>query len=421
MKAKTRRSRTIRCMVLCLSLFLYVVGATSGILASETDSMLGDDGQLVAVLQEAAPEQTPDEGQAPEEAEPPAEQAPDEAQAPEEAEPPAEQAPDEAQAPAEQAADDSQAAVEQAEDDAEGQSPSEESDRRHPGKVQIPVVYSLPEQDGPEGIVKPEVKLTLVRKAAGAESYEQAYTRVDAENPEAREIEITTKTDISKEDATWFRTYLTDEEGNPYTFQVEMKYVEPNPLDSNWIFRSEAFVVPHDYSGVTSIRMAPELEFVTGTHVIGELNISKVLDNDAADLQGANGTGDVNGPRLSFPVEVAGPYGYKRTVDISPGDTVTLDKLYYGTYTVTELDDTGSYDISYSTAGGKVDLVRPEYPYDTPVNEPKTVLITNVPKQGTDAVATLLAKKIWEGGARRGPLGWVAHHHPLSERGCDRQ
>ncbi|MGI6257212.1 MAG: Cna B-type domain-containing protein [Anaerovoracaceae bacterium] len=241
-------------------------------------------------------------------------------------------------------------------------------------------------ESGDPNIPFPQVKITVERKA-GKGSWEEA---VDING---KIMSFMTKENFR---TSWMTQY-GDQDGNPYAFRLKETFTSPALTDDNWLFANEAYQTILPSSG--SVICEGGNILVSGEHKIAKLKITKELDNSG--LNGAGGTGDLNGQRISFQAEVTGPYGFKEIVTLYPGETTVLENLYYGEYTVRELgaDD---YNVTMAPADGKVVLSRPEYsPDNLPSITPEAeVTITNAPKPGTDAVTDIMATKIWKGGPK---------------------
>ena len=119
------------------------------------------------------------------------------------------------------------------------------------------------------------------------------------------------------------------------------------------------------------------------------LTISKAL-LDNTGLNGGNTASQaVEGTPISFTFHIVGPYGYDYTIGMAAGHSITLSNLYFGAYTVTEVETQG-----YVADPASVTVnVSEEKPY--------TVVFNNrhnpVPAEDGNALS-VTATKLWSGG-----------------------
>lgn len=151
--------------------------------------------------------------------------------------------------------------------------------------------------------VRPSVKFELWRKGGTAGAGEKV---VDATGL------TDNKVDFGKQDK-------TDINGVVYEYYVKEIYNNPNdPLLENWSKKEEGLKV-------TNTVNEPE----------GKLTIKKVITPKSAETS------------RKFKVRITGPYGYEKVIEIASGKSVELKELYYGKYTVTEINPDG-FEPQYS-------------------------------------------------------------------------
>ncbi|MDO5714710.1 MAG: Cna B-type domain-containing protein, partial [Tissierellia bacterium] len=229
---------------------------------------------------------------------------------------------------------------------------------------------------GDENVDRPEINLTLYRRILGAQPEKVPATptqpnpiKVNPENPTAN----------------WTDLEETDINGNEYVFHVEESFVDDNPNNDNWTFMG----FDSDTNTLTN-RVITVDEPPYPDEKIGELTIEKILKNEVNTRQMTR-----KAP-LEFEFKVTGPANYSKTFKLKAGDSIVLDKLYFGEYTVTETNSHG-YVPNYSTVDGKIVLRK---------TDPKKALtVTNTHSAGgaddpDPNLVEIEINKVWINGAK---------------------
>lgn len=230
-----------------------------------------------------------------------------------------------------------------------------------------------------ENLPQPEVTLTLQRRLPGGE-WE------DLKDSDGKVLSITTDKDYSvydlpgtdPEKARW-KTAMSDENGVTYSYRLVEEFVTDDPTNDNWLYKMPTYHIG-TVDDAAKLIFEGQNQLVSGAHKGAQLKIGKTVVNAPA------------GSATSYPIEVTGPYGYKKTMTIKAGETLTLDNLYYGTYTVMETGTADGFNVSYAPANGQVTLRRPDYDWEALWDSPPspttsaTVTITNTYPAPTDPV-----------------------------------
>ncbi|MDO5695819.1 MAG: Cna B-type domain-containing protein [Eubacteriales bacterium] len=175
---------------------------------------------------------------------------------------------------------------------------------------------------GDENVTRPTVLFTLYRQVEGGA--EEAVP-----GAEAKEITAAQTT------ATWTGLEETDINGKKYTFSVKETVKTADILDDNWVFGE--YVAPEEggTGGITN-RVIENGNPEHPDEKVAKLTLKKVLDNEPTATRAARRMRREVKEPLVFTLKVTGPYNYEKTVDIKAGETVVLENLYYGEYTVEE-------------------------------------------------------------------------------------
>ncbi|MDO5738003.1 MAG: Cna B-type domain-containing protein [Eubacteriales bacterium] len=240
---------------------------------------------------------------------------------------------------------------------------------------------------GDENVTRPDITFTLNKTVVNG-------------NPEplqdGRGNNLTK--DISKDRAKWTRVpELTD----GYSLVVTENTKQPNVLDDNWNFGS--MKNPDDSHAFPYI----ENTVVTGAEKNGKLTIKKVLENEPTNNSEENGANAIlRSAPLEFTFKVEGPYNFNETFKLTAGSEKVFENLYFGEYTVTEVEANG-YTPTYSV--GTDDSTKPmtvtlrRKPEDGQSEATVTVTNRNVPNPDdpnpNPNVIDVTVNKIWVGGS----------------------
>ncbi len=173
---------------------------------------------------------------------------------------------------------------------------------------------------------------------------------------------------------------ITDENGNVYHYYVK-------EMDENGVIGA-----PLNFTADSTDDLTITNTFNDVNDRKGKLTLRKArIDNSA--LPGGNVVGDVNvvgDNPLTFEFLLKGPNGYEKTVTLGAGQEITLDKLLYGEYTITETESHG-YVPQYIPAGGKVNVLPGQL-------TPPIVEVKNNHAEDNDPnTVSVRAFKQWEG------------------------
>ena len=139
--------------------------------------------------------------------------------------------------------------------------------------------------------------------------------------------------------ASWTGLEKTDIDGNPYIFYVKESFKVDKPSNANWILGEYNF----DNNTITN-------KVVTGDDKNGKLEIVKILKNELEET--VSGGMQLFADPIEFTVVVRDEYGNEYTRQIKAGQTVLLEGIYFGEYTIEETVTHGyvpSYDpVSYT-------------------------------------------------------------------------
>lgn len=175
--------------------------------------------------------------------------------------------------------------------------------------------YGIPEDgkldftknwEGDPTVTRPTLVLTLWRKT-------DTGTDEAVPGAETKEVDGTITT------ASWTGLEETDIDGNAYTFYVKEAFKVDKPSNANWKLGEYNF---EDNTITNTV--------VTGEDKAGSLQIEKVLVNELPPAPIG-----INAP-LEFTVVVTDEYGNATSRTIKAGETITIEDLYYGKYTIEE-------------------------------------------------------------------------------------
>ncbi|NLW52102.1 MAG: Cna B-type domain-containing protein, partial [Tissierellia bacterium] len=220
--------------------------------------------------------------------------------------------------------------------------------------VEVEKIWHIDTLDEGLTLTYPTMLFTLYRKTATTE-----WELV----PGAAVIEI----DENNTEAKWENLARMDGEANIYIYIVEETFKDDDILNDNW-------VEEQDESGNIINRLIyndPEDE-EHDDEKVANLTIKKIVCPDSAISN------------KEFSVKVTGPYGYEKIIKIKHGQSKKLEELYYGKYTVTEINTEG-YAVDYSEK--EVTLRKS--------NPSAVITITN--KKLAPDTKVIVGKKVWTG------------------------
>ena len=200
------------------------------------------------------------------------------------------------------------------------------------------------------------------------------YRSIDDETwelvPGAKVYEI----DGENTEADWSGLDKFDDDDNEYSFKVMETFKNEDVLNENWV---------EETSGDDIINRLiyndddPDNPHNPDDPDHPDEKLAKIVIKKRVTPSSAVST-------RKFNFRITGPYGFIRTVSIGHGETVTLDELYYGRYTITEIGATG-YAAEYSAR--EVVLRKSGYEAE--------IAITN--RRLTPNTKVITGKKTWSG------------------------
>ncbi|NLY20869.1 MAG: Cna B-type domain-containing protein, partial [Tissierellia bacterium] len=227
--------------------------------------------------------------------------------------------------------------------------------------------YTAPKTDftatkiwvGDEKVTRPKMNFELYRKVENGEGEKVA-------SAETKTVDGVTTT------ATWKDVNELDNDGNKYIYYVKESFVEDKASNANWILGEYDFI----NNSITNAVGAKE----------GSLEVEKLLKNE---IETSRSKRAANEP-IVFTIVVTDEYGIETSVDLIAGETKIIEKLYFGDYTIKEIETHG-YIPTYTPE--KTTIVKGE-------SAPKfTVTNSRDGENPTDPNAlNIKVNKVWSGG-----------------------
>ena len=187
--------------------------------------------------------------------------------------------------------------------------------------------------------------------------------------------------DLAEDKVNFGKQQKTDSDGRTYTYYVKEVFADNDPLNDNWKVLEEGLTVTN-----TLKSNDPE-----DPEVFGKLTILKEFDNGEGNFAGdSQDLPDKDSEDLIFNVQVTGPYGYLKDVEIKVGVPIVLENLYYGQYNVSE-NENENFDVEY--IGNPATI--------TTETEEVTVKVLNTAKGGDITNRSIILTKNWENGPER--------------------
>ena len=210
-------------------------------------------------------------------------------------------------------------------------------------------------------VTKVDIKFELWRKNGSAGDGEKVVDGTELTDD---------KVDFGKQDK-------TDINGAVYEYFVKEVYNNPqDPLNHNWV--------------VTESGLTVNNRVINNNEKLGKLFVKKIFKNEATDNRMMKLFAD---EPLEFSFRVTGPYGYEETFTLNAGETRELTDIYYGVYTVTEINTFG-YEVSSDPANGMITLTK---------DSPDAIITVTNRRTGGDTdlnVVSKTIKKVWEKGPK---------------------
>ncbi|MDO5695818.1 MAG: Cna B-type domain-containing protein [Eubacteriales bacterium] len=251
---------------------------------------------------------------------------------------------------------------------------------------------------GDETVTRPTVLFTLYRQVEGGEP--EAVPGV-----EAKEITATETT------ATWTGLEETDINGKKYAFSVRETVKTPDASDDNWVFGEYTASADATAIGGITNRVIENGNPDHPDEKVATLTVKKILyaepeeakaEEDIVERLGGylrDITAGGNAPEnaLAFTFKVTGPYGYTETFTVKAGEEKVLTGLFYGEYTVEEVETHG-YTPDYGETDGVVTLRKDA--------SDGVMIVTNrniIPGPDDPENPNILSKtvkKVWQGGEK---------------------
>ncbi|NLY08593.1 MAG: Cna B-type domain-containing protein [Tissierellia bacterium] len=235
------------------------------------------------------------------------------------------------------------------------------------GEVKVTKVW-----EDVEKVTRPNVKITLYRTVGDK----------DEIVPGANVFEPSTDKGTNNEEYTWSNLATTNSAGEEYSFYVKEEFKDEEVTNNNWIIVEKTEVENGEATITNTV--------VTGEDKNGELEIEKILKNEQDSS--LIGRLQSRGTPLEFTVVVTDEYGNTTSVQIKAGQTITVENLYYGKYTIEETETHG-YTPSYAPT--EVTVVKDA------TTTPK-FKVTNSRAGGDEDPneMKITVEKVWEGGKK---------------------
>ncbi|MDO5689877.1 MAG: Cna B-type domain-containing protein [Tissierellia bacterium] len=174
---------------------------------------------------------------------------------------------------------------------------------------------------------------------------------------------VSDKIAVDGESVNFGKQMKTDLDGVDYVYYVVEFFANPDDAwNDNWVVTESALKV----NNRIIFNADPEEDPDHPDEKVAKLTIEKVVSG---------------GNDKEFQVIVKGPKDFEKTVTVAANSNVVLDELYYGEYTVEEID-AKDYNVTYMPTDGRVVLTKgsPE----------KSVIITNTYKTSPSGPSTPL-------------------------------